>query len=112
MFLEILVAEYTFKVFHFIHPILVGIVYLIFSLIYYFAGGVDAKGNKYIYSITNWGEEPLSSGLIVLGVTILVAFLHLISLIIQLLRKRICKKYFDSDTLNISSANGTVTQTI
>lgn len=106
MLLEIIAAEYTFRVFHFIHPILVGLIYLIFTLIYYFAGGVDSKGRNNIYSIINWGEKPLSTGLVVLGVAILLIFLHLISLVVQLLRKRISKKYFDRETVQITNVNG------
>lgn len=106
MLLEIIVAEYTFRVFHFIYPIFVGIIYLIFTLIYYFAGGVTSTGNSNIYPILNWGEKPLSTGLVVLGVAILLVFVHLIAVIIQLLRKRIGKKYFDSDTLQISTISG------
>lgn len=106
MLLEIIVAEYTFRVFHFIYPIFVGIIYLIFTLIYYFAGGVDSQGNNSIYSILNWGEKPLSTGLVVLGVAILLVFVHLIAVIIQLARKRIGKKYFDSDTLEINTVSG------
>lgn len=112
MFLEILVAEYTFRVFHFIHPIFVGLIYLLFSLIYYYAGGVDQNGKGNIYSILDWGEKPLSTGLIALGVAILMIFLHLISLIIQIVRKRVCKRFFASETLQISSTNGNALQTV
>lgn len=108
MFLEIVVAEYTFRVFHFIYPIFVGLIYLLFTLIYYFAGGVDSKGNSNIYTIINWGDKPLSTGLVVLGVAILLIFLHMIALIIQLLRRRICKKFCDSGTLEINRTNGNV----
>jgi hypothetical protein len=93
MFLEILVAEYTFRVFHFIYTIFVGLIYLLFTLIYYFAGGVDSKGNSNIYTIIDWGEKPLSTGLVVLGIAILLVLLHLIAVVIQLLRRRICKKF-------------------
>lgn len=86
--------------------------YLIFTLIYYFAGGVDSMGNSNIYSILDWGEEPLSTGLVVLGVAILMILLHLISLIIQKLRKKICKKYFASETLEITITSTKTLRTV
>jgi len=109
MLLEIIVARYTYRAFHFVYPILVGLIYLIFTLIYYYAGGVDSKGNNYIYSILNWGEKPLSAAIVVLGVMFLLIFLHIIALIIQKGRKRIFNRCCARATLEI---NGNATQTV
>jgi hypothetical protein len=109
MLLEITVARYTFRAFHFIHTIVVGLIYLAFTLIYYFAGGLTSTGKDYIYNIIKWGDEPLSASLVVVGVMFLVVFLHLFALIIQKVRKRIFNRCCSRATLEI---NGSATQTV
>lgn len=109
MLLEITIAKYTFRAFHFLYPIIVGLIYLFFTLIYYFAGGVDAGGRNYIYNIIKWGENPLSASLVVFGVAILIVFIHLVAFVIQKCRRRIYNRCCSRGTLEI---NGNATQTV
>lgn len=41
MFLDMMIVSHPYRLLHVIQPILLGVVYAIFSVIYYFAGGVD-----------------------------------------------------------------------
>lgn len=41
MFLDMMIVSHPYKLLHVIQPIILGVVYAIFSVIYYFAGGVD-----------------------------------------------------------------------
>lgn len=51
--------------------------YVIFSLIYYLAGGVDADGNVYIYPILDWTKPGMTIGTICGGAVCVVA-IHLL----------------------------------
>lgn len=93
MMLQLLIVRHPMYFFHVVYSLAVGIIYLGFSIIYYYAGGVDAAGNPYIYNVLSW-EEPLDASLVALGVMILSIFLHLMSSVIQTLRYRLYKKCF------------------
>lgn len=41
MFLDMMIVSHPYRLMHVIQPIFFGVVYAIFSVIYYFAGGVD-----------------------------------------------------------------------
>lgn len=41
MFLDMMIVSHPYRLLHVIQPIILGVVYAIFSVIYYFAGGVD-----------------------------------------------------------------------
>jgi phosphotransferase system glucose/maltose/N-acetylglucosamine-specific IIC component len=91
MMIELLVASHPMYIFHFIYAIASGMVYLIFSIIYYAAGGVDAVGNNFIYHVLKW-EKPGSASSVAIGIVVLAIFLHIITCIIQKLRYRLYKK--------------------
>ncbi|XP_050682070.1 protein rolling stone-like [Leptidea sinapis] len=57
VFIELMVSRTPLRFVHIYQPLTVGLWYLVFSVIYYFAGGTDEIGNPYIYSVLNW-QEP------------------------------------------------------
>lgn len=48
------------RVHHIYQPIVFGLIYVIFSYMYYSFGGTDPKGRHFIYPFLNW-EKPLAS---------------------------------------------------
>jgi hypothetical protein len=76
--------------FHLIYTLGIGLLYLIFTVIYYFAGGTDALGNDFIYSILNW-NNPGSTSAVVGGVVVLAILLHCVACLIQLGRVKFHK---------------------
>lgn len=42
---------------HFWYPVIFGLIYALFSLFYYLAGGTNHNGKPYIYPALNW-ENP------------------------------------------------------
>lgn len=85
MLLELLVILHPMYFLHVIHSLIAGIIYLIFSLIYYGAGGTDNYGNNYIYKILDW-NKPGATSVIVILVAIFIIILHIIACTIQILR--------------------------
>lgn len=41
MFLDVLIVAYPIRIYHVTQPIFFGLIYAIFSIIYFFAGGTD-----------------------------------------------------------------------
>lgn len=107
MLLELMVVRQPFYIFHFIYSISVGLLYLIFTIIFYVAGGVDGRGNRYIYEIISW-ETPGKAALVAVGVMILSLFLHIFAFIIQKARHRVHKKVFKRDSLEVNIERTTV----
>ncbi|CRK87908.1 CLUMA_CG001695, isoform A [Clunio marinus] len=98
MIIDLLIACHPMYIIHFVYPVGVGILYMIFTIIYYFAGGVDAQGNRYIYDVLDW-SNPGSAALTSIGTVILAIFLHVIVCLIQTARRRIHKKYFKKQSV-------------
>lgn len=93
MLLEIAASSYIFKFSSCIHPALVGVIYACFTVIYFIAGGVDSKGNRFVYPIMNW-ETPTSSGLSVVGATCSTILSHFMLVYVQKFRRNVSKKVF------------------
>jgi hypothetical protein len=90
MLVELFVVLHPMYFLHVFYSLSVGLIYLIFTVIYYAAGGTDKYGNNYIYKILNW-ENPGATMIIVVGVIVLAVLLHCTACIIQIVRVRIHK---------------------
>lgn len=73
---DILISLRPCRLLHFYQPVLFVAFYLIFTLIYWAAGGHDPKGFPYIYTMTNWANPTFSVPLAVLTVLIVVPLIH------------------------------------
>ena len=72
---------------HFIYLMLFALVYALFNVFFWLAGGTDAEGNRYIYSIVNFEDSPLQASLIlVIMVLILPLLVHSLYWCLYLLR--------------------------
>ena len=60
--------------------------YLTFNILYYYAGGRDAKGNAYIYTILDWSNPGTAAG---------YAFLNLFSIFVMHAIAFALYRYFD-----------------
>lgn len=56
MLLDIFISARPCYLLHFYQPLIAVFCYIIFSVIYWVAGGVDNDGNPYIYSILDWSS--------------------------------------------------------
>ncbi len=97
LFIDLCVSAFTMRFLHFVFPLLYGAMYVIFSLVYYAAGGVTASGSTAIYPILDWGNKPLET----VGIVALAGVLGLIgySLFygVYRLRVKIFVKYFGNN---------------
>lgn len=63
---------------------------MIFTIIYNFAGGTDAVGNDYIYTILDWNNAGMTSGIVV-AVIVLALILHAFACLLQWVRVKFHK---------------------
>ena len=64
--LDLCVTARPVRLGHVIYPIMEGLSYVTFSLVYWALGGTGARGTTWIYPMLNW-EEPGTAALTVLG---------------------------------------------
>ncbi|KAL5288738.1 hypothetical protein ACFFRR_009142 [Megaselia abdita] len=77
MFFDQFVVAFPTRLLHVIYPLGLGVIYAVFSAIYYGAGGTDPNGNHYIYDILDW-SNPGGTFLTILGVFVLCAIVMVI----------------------------------
>lgn len=73
-------------------PVVV-IFYSIFTVIYYAAGGLDKKGNHYIYKVLDW-QKPERALLVCVGGLLFLVFLHFVLYALTLLRDFVFKRMY------------------
>ncbi|XP_018569579.1 protein rolling stone-like isoform X1 [Anoplophora glabripennis] len=84
LFIDLLIIGHPIRILHFVYPLMFGVSYAIFSVAYYYYD-INRGGSGYVYFILDW-NKPLPAFLVVLGVALLIVFLHLFSFIIHTLK--------------------------
>ncbi|KAJ8736155.1 hypothetical protein PYW08_006811 [Mythimna loreyi] len=92
MLLLLLSSAHPVRLLHVYQPTLFGIVYVLFSVIYHFAGGTDKRGNAYIYPVVNW-SEPSITILVVFLTTLLMLSLHLLTVGLAVARDQVISRW-------------------
>ncbi|XP_058981115.1 protein rolling stone isoform X2 [Musca domestica] len=91
MVLDHMLVAFPTRLLHVVYPLILGLVYAIFSLIYYLAGGVDVNGNPYIYEILDW-SQPGWATLMIFGCLVLVVIFSFLLFCLYKLRTMIANK--------------------
>ena len=85
---DLFVTAIPIRVLHVIYPITYTAIWVIFSGIYYVAGGTDIYGNRYIYKILNYETNPASAaGLAISVFLVAIPVLYLCVFGLYLLRE-------------------------
>ncbi|OWR43541.1 hypothetical protein KGM_215655 [Danaus plexippus plexippus] len=77
MLVLLFTASHPSNLLHFYFAIILAVIYVIFNVIYYFAGGTDPFGNAFIYPVLDW-SNPGVAGITVVFSAILIIILHII----------------------------------
>ena len=93
---EIALSNIVISALHLIYPIIIGIIYLIFSVIYTVSGGGRGDGEPYIYKVLDWNATPgLAFGLSIAALVLCVIF-HFIVYGMYRLRTLVVQRSSDS----------------
>lgn len=87
---ETLIVGHPVRLIHAYQHIIFALLYLIFTAIYYIAGGTDKDGNSALYGILNW-NKPHWTILYVFIVGLLLVVIHFMFWLVFLLRCKIAK---------------------
>lgn len=68
VFLDMILSRIPYQFFHFVHSAIFTMLYVIFSLVYWGAGGENHEGDPFIYSTLDYGERPVSGVFAVLAI--------------------------------------------
>nr|XP_054767206.1 protein rolling stone-like [Lytechinus pictus] len=90
--LEVGIVTLPLRFEHIIYPLAYGVIYLIFALIYWAAGGTDPYGNHYIYVFLDFGRHPVRLIFVVAGEIIGMFLIHGFFTLFFLYRKKIFAK--------------------
>ncbi|XP_061390127.1 protein rolling stone-like [Musca vetustissima] len=102
MVLDHMLVAFPTRLMHFVYPLILGLIYAIFSLIYYFAGGVDPSGNPYIYEILDWSSPGWATA-ITFGCILLVIIFSFLLFCLYKLRRWIYNKCINSKVTIINA---------
>jgi hypothetical protein len=88
---------------HVIYPLLFGLFYCVFSIIYTVAGGVERDGKNYIYSILDWNEHTLDAIVFALATIVFLSLMHLFLTVCVKIRIFIYKRIVMSKHVDIGN---------
>lgn len=63
MLIDTCVSSIPVRIFHVVYAELYGIVYIIFTVVYWQCGGTDINGEDHIYPLLNYGHKPYTTAL-------------------------------------------------
>jgi len=109
MFIDMLIMAYPLRLYHVIQPLLLGLLYVVFSAIYYAAGGKDKFGNPYIYNVLDWSSsDPTKNAVTVVGTVLLSMAIHLFLFGVYRLRVLIHRRCVQTNEEAILSTPSTI----
>lgn len=91
MLIDLFVTNIPFRLRNFWWCLPIVLFYIIFSVIYYVAGGLDKYGHHYIYKILDW-KIPVQTLLVCIGGFTFVTVLHCVTCMLTNIRDRIYRK--------------------
>ncbi|XP_030080024.1 protein rolling stone-like [Drosophila hydei] len=103
MLFDCFVLAFPTRLMHSVYPLAAGLVYGLFSLVYFWAGGTDYFGNRFIYFILDWEKPGLAIGS-VCGCLVLGIILCVVVFWIYRLRLWICERCCKTAPIEIREA--------
>lgn len=87
----------NFKIEYAYLPFGFGVIYALFSGVFYLKGGVDHKGRHYIYKLVDWGRAPKIAISVVISSLIIAVLVQVVLFYLDKGKRNIYKKYFVKD---------------
>lgn len=81
------VTSVPVRFYHFFHGVLFGIAYVIFTVIYYAAGGTNHQDKSYVYSVLDWSDPGTTIAYSAASVLVAIPLCHFLLYGIYALRR-------------------------
>ncbi|KAJ8735752.1 hypothetical protein PYW07_007372 [Mythimna separata] len=104
MFCLLITSRHPTRLLHFYIPLILGISYMLFSVIYYAAGGLSPFGMVWIYPMLDW-SKPGPTILLSFGSAVMIIVIHFIVVGMTLAREALTKRFREPTVLAISGQN-------
>lgn len=90
----------------FLFPLSLGVIYALgFSLPYALAGGLNRHGFHYIYSVTDWLNNPRDAMIFTVSTLLFLTLVHLVLTCLMVLREKIHKRIVDGKKKQMEKPN-------
>ena len=89
LFADLFVVRHPGSFSHFIYPSVVGLIYLMFTIIYTFLGGTDRYGANYVYKSLDWRNGTKSATITAAITIVLLCVIHFVVVGVHRLRYKI-----------------------
>lgn len=102
--LDLFVISNPYHLSHCIYPMFCAVLYMIFTIIFQFSGGINPDGENFIYSVTDWRGKPQKTIKMAIMSIVAIGVLYFICCGLQFLREKIyesikkCKESSDIET--------------
>ncbi|CAG4977822.1 unnamed protein product [Parnassius apollo] len=97
MFLELMLSAHPSRLLHIMQPLYFSLVYLLFTLIYYSAGGLDPWGHVFIYPVVNW-SKPEQTLVVAVLTGLFLALMHIVTVALATIRDLIARRCISSSS--------------
>ncbi|XP_022821949.1 protein rolling stone-like [Spodoptera litura] len=111
MFCLLVTSRQPTRILHFYVPLALGIVYMVFSLLYYFLGGLSPFGTVWIYPMLDW-SDPGSTIVLVIISALLMIVLHFVVVSMTLIRDAVTKSCKQSTVLPICEEDNGISRNL
>lgn len=98
MLIDLIIVAYPVRIWHVVQPICFGLLYCIFSVIYYLCDGTDKKGRPYIYNVLDW-RTPNKAMVTVVGTIVLAIIIHVLMFFLYKFRSFLYSRWFNPKTI-------------
>ncbi|KAL5006078.1 hypothetical protein ScPMuIL_017236 [Solemya velum] len=94
------------RIYHFFHPLIYGVVYWLFSVFYFLAGGTNVDGMPYVYTVLDWREPGTAAMYIGLTAFVLLPVCHVVMYFLTVARLAVYRTCcLKRTTINATGSN-------
>lgn len=113
LFADLFVVRQPGSFSQFIYPPAVGLIYIMFTIVYTFLGGTDRYGANYVYKILDWRNDTKSAVIISAITIVLLCVIHLVVVGVHRLRCKFHSRQISKRNLSINiSSTDTIQQNV
>ncbi|XP_028158828.1 protein rolling stone-like isoform X2 [Ostrinia furnacalis] len=91
MFVELVFSGHPSRLLHIMQPLFFALAYLLFTVVYFYAGGNDPWGNAFIYPVIDW-SKPEQTLVVVTLTALFLALMHLLVVAVAAARDAISRR--------------------
>lgn len=99
--IDLFIISHPYHIAHCIYPMICSIFYMIYTVIFQVAGGVNPDGKNFIYTATDWLGNPKKTAIMALVSVFMTGILHIILCGVQHLRVKIHRIIKNCDEVRI-----------